>query len=267
MGSARRETADKLTAKGHPNLISVSIVSHGHASLVATLLDELRQYRPGGIEVILTLNIEEALPFEPDSFPFPVEIIRNVSPKGFAANHNAAFASVRDKYFCVLNPDIRLASDPFPALLDELKDASVGAVAPLIVGPDGAVEDSARPFPTLASTLRKALGFAPKRYYKIGGTSLSPDWVAGMFVLMRKDVFAEVGGFDAGYHLYYEDVDLCARLRLRGYDIRLAPKARAVHVARRESRRNPRFLYWHLRSMLRYFLSRTQHRAEKPAAR
>jgi len=251
----------------HPVLISISIVSHGHGPLLASLLDDLRRLRPTGLEVILTLNIEESLPFDLHAFPFPIELVQNERPKGFAANHNAAFSLAGGSYFCVLNPDIRLEADPFPALLDELKNRSVAAAAPLILGPDGSVEDSARPFPTPASTLRKALGFAPKRYYEIGSESLSPDWVAGMFLLMRKDVFAEVGGFDAGYHLYYEDVDLCARLRLRGYDIRLVPRARAVHFARRESRRNPRYLFWHLRSMSRYFLSGTRRRARKSAAR
>lgn len=252
---------------GNPALVSISIVSHGHGRLLASLLDDLRRLRPAGLEVILTLNIEEGLPFDLHAFPFPIKLVRNESPKGFAANHNAAFSLAGGLYFCVLNPDIRLEADPFPALLDELKNRSVAAAAPLILGPDGSIEDSARPFPTPASTLCKALGFAPGRYYEISSESLSPDWVAGMFVLMRTGVFAEVGGFDAAYHLYYEDVDLCARLRLRGYDIRLVPRARAVHFARRESRRNPRFLFWHLRSMLRYFLSGARHRARKPAAR
>lgn len=251
---------------GNPALVSISIVSHGHGRLLASLLDDLRRLRPAGLEVILTLNIEETLPFDLHAFPFPIELVRNESPKGFAANHNAAFSLAGGMYFCVLNPDIRLQADPFPALLDELKNGSVAAAAPLILGPDGSVEDSARPFPTPASLLCKALGFAPKRYYEIGTESISPDWVGGMFVLMRTDVFAEVGGFDAGYHLYYEDVDLCARLRLRGYDIRLVPGATAVHLARRESRRNPRYLLWHLRSMLRYFLSGTWRRARKLAA-
>jgi len=63
-----------------PDLISVSIVSHGHAELAAQLFDDLRVQKSTGIEVILTLNIEEALPFDPDAFPFSVKTIRNASP-------------------------------------------------------------------------------------------------------------------------------------------------------------------------------------------
>jgi len=250
-----------------PDLISVSIVSHGHAELAARLFDDLRVHKPNGIEVILTLNIEEALPFDPDSFPFCVKTIRNASPRGFAANHNAAFGASGGNFFCVLNPDIRVHADPFLALVRELGNPTVGAAAPLILDADGAIEDSARPFPTLSSLVGKALGVEPERYYEIGEESISPDWVGGMFMLLRRDAFAAVGGFDARYHLYYEDVDLCARLRLAGYDIRLVPSASVVHLARRQSRRDIRYLLWHLRSMTRYILSGTRRKVEKAAAR
>jgi GT2 family glycosyltransferase len=111
------------------------------------------------------------------------------------------------------------------------------------------------------------LGAEPKRYYEIGQESISPDWVGGMFMLLRRETFAAVGGFDARYHLYYEDVDLCARLRLAGYDIRLVPSASAVHLARRQSRRNIRYFLWHLRSVIRYILSGTRRKVAKIVAR
>jgi GT2 family glycosyltransferase len=247
--------------------ISVSVVSHGQAALVARLLEDLRRHKPSGIEILMTLNKEEALPFDPASFPFPLTTIRNPAPRGFGSNHNSAFARARGAFFCVLNPDIRLTRDPFPPLVAELQEASVGAAAPLILDPAGAVEDSARPFPTLFSLARKALGFEPRRYYEIGEKSISPDWVAGMFVLLRREVFASVGRFDEGYRLYYEDVDLCARLRLAGYDVRLVPGATAVHHARRQSRADIGYAYWHLRSMTRYLLSDPRRRLRNSAAR
>src|SRR5216117_2697305 len=123
----------------NPDLISVSIVSHGHAELAARLFDDLRAHKPKGIEVILTLNIEEALAFDPDSFPFSVKTIRNASPRGFAANHNAAFKLAGGNFFCVLNPDIRVPADPFGALVRELRNPTVGAAAPLILDTDGAI--------------------------------------------------------------------------------------------------------------------------------
>ncbi len=74
-------------------------------------------------------------------------------------------------------------------------------------------------------------------------------------MLFTRDAFARVGGFDERYHLYYEDVDLCARMRLAGREVVFCPTVEIVHAARRESHRNLRFFAWHVQSMLRFFLS------------
>ena len=104
--------------------------------------------------------------------------------------------------------------------------------------------------------MRKFFGLAASLDYKIGQAVVSPDWVAGMLLMFRAPVYAELSGFDERYFLYYEDVDLCRRLRKRGYEVRLVPSVSAVHDARRESRRSLRHMRWHLASVLRFLLSR-----------
>jgi len=76
-----------------------------------------------------------------------------------------------------------------------------------------------------------------------------------MFMLFRADTYREIDGFDERYFLYYEDVDICARLRQRGYDVRLVPAASVIHAARRDSHRRARYLAWHIRSTLRFWRS------------
>jgi hypothetical protein len=239
-----------------PSLVSVSIVSHGHGALVAALLADLAAHCGSAIRVIITLNIPETLATGASKFPFPVQLITNSAPKGFGENHNAAFRQCDGAYFCVLNPDIRIHEDPFPALIKELGHPRVGVVAPKIVDPAGNIEDSARHFPTPGFLARKLFGFGARLDHTIGQTVISPDWVAGMFMLFRSSVFHALHGFDERYFLYYEDVDLCRRLRKRGYDIRLVPSVRAVHNARRESHHSLRHLRWHLASIVRFLLSR-----------
>lgn len=234
----------------------MSIVSHGQAGLVNNLLADLARCNDVSLQVILTLNLAERLPFSESGHPFPLIVIRNPQPKGFGANHNAAFRHAKGRFFCVLNPDIRLSADPFPTLVADLAYDQIGVVAPRILNPDGSIDDSARLFPTPWFIVRKLFGLTTGLDYQIEQTTLSPDWVAGMFMVFRKVVYAELAGFDERYFLYYEDVDLCWRLRKRGYDIRLVPSASAVHDARRESRRSLRYLAWHLRSMLRFFALR-----------
>ena len=72
-------------------------------------------------------------------------------------------------------------------------------------------------------------------------------------MVLQAERFRTVAGFDEGYFLYYEDVDLCWRLRHLGFEVVLIPAARATHVARRASHHDFRYLRWHMPSMLRFF--------------
>jgi len=232
------------------DVITVSVVSHGHGGMVQNLLEDLRSC-PEVSRIIVTRNIPEPTVFAAVD---GVEIIENVYPKGFAANHNAAFTRCETEYYCVLNPDIRLPENPFPRLLDALRTRRAALAAPLIVAPDGNIEDSIRHFPTISRLTTKALGFADGRYeVAAGDPPLFPDWVAGMFLLFRAEDFAAIKGFDDRFFLYYEDVDICARLWRSGRRIVACPATRAIHDAQRASRRNLRHMRWHLRSMARYF--------------
>jgi GT2 family glycosyltransferase len=235
-----------------PAVVSVSVVSHAQQALVARLLRDLAEQVSVPVEVILTINVPEQLEFDENVFPFPLKVRRNTRPLGFGANHNAAFCDAAGEAFCVVNPDIRLLSDPFPELLACLHDPARGVVAPVVRNPAGALEDSARHFPTPWSLLRRAF-HGPRPEYPIGAAAIRVDWVAGMFMLFRRNVFAAVHGFDPGYFLYYEDVDLCARLALSGLETWICPGAQVVHEARRSSHRDLRYLRWHLASMTRFF--------------
>ena len=76
-------------------------------------------------------------------------------------------------------------------------------------------------------------------------------------MMFRTETFAAFGGFDEHYFLYYEDVELCGRLRLAGKRIVVEPGARVIHEARRDSHRRPRHAWWHIRSIARWLLSPT----------
>ena len=237
--------------------ISISIVSHGQMPLVTALLHDLARYAaPYVTEVLLTLNLPEELPFENSEFQFPLRVIRNTAPMGFGANHNQAAARAVGKYVCILNPDIRLGSDVFGPLLHVLKTSpDVGLVAPGVLNAHGQLEDSARYFPTPWEILGKALGRRSRRFVARDHELSYPDWVGGMFMLLPLDTFRAHDGFDERYFLYYEDVDLCARLQLAHVRVAWLPAVSVIHDAQRTSHRNLKYLRWHISSMLRYFMS------------
>ena len=72
-------------------IITVSLVSHNQGALIHSVLLDLQQHCANLIDVVLTLNVEENLPFKSSDFSYPISLIRNDKPKGFGANHNAAF--------------------------------------------------------------------------------------------------------------------------------------------------------------------------------
>lgn len=239
--------------------ITVSVVSHMQAGLVHSLLRDLEAHcRDESLEVLLTLNVPEQLTFDPLQFAFPVRVLRNTHHKGFSANHNAAFSLAKGRYFCVLNPDVRLMANPFPPLVAHLSESCtgvVGVVAPRVVDPQGNIEDSARRVPTPLKVLKKMFVRKRLQEYVIRSHPVEPEWVAGMFMLFASCVFKEMRGFDERYFLYYEDVDMCCRLRMAGYNVVLEPGATIIHDARRDSHRRFVYLKRHLASMLRFFSS------------
>lgn len=247
-----------------PRQVSVSVVSHRQRALLATLLSDLNAHcRETVTEILITENVKEGLDALIDGSSIPVRILENAAPKGFGANHNHAFRLARGEYFCVANPDVRFQQDPFERLVDCVESRQAALAAPRVVDQGGMTEDSARLLPTPFGILRKALGLASKLDYPDSNAPFFPDWVAGMFMLFRREAFTEVDGFDEGYHLYYEDVDICARLRLSGHKVVLCPGAVVIHSARRESHRDPHYFKWHLKSMLRFFTSPTYFKCRR----
>lgn len=243
-------------------MITISIVSHGHGTMLEPLLAQLARF-PQVSKVIVTQNIPEALDHGARS-RFVVQ--RNLRPLGFGANHNAAFRLCATPLFCILNPDIELSENPFPALLNGLEQNKASLAVPLVVTRSGEIDDTTRYFPTPLTLLRKAIYGADGRHpVPPNAECFQPDWAAGMFMLFRTPEFQAVNGFDEGFFLYYEDVDICIRLWRDGRRIVACPQAWVIHAAQRRSRRNLRYAAWHLQSMLRYFakhlgrLPRTPH--------
>lgn len=241
----------KFKEPGHFKMIAVSIVSHGHGAMVGRLVDALLAF-PEVSRILVTRNIPEALQLKVDG---RIELIDNLLPKGFGENHNAAFLRCNQAYFCPMNPDIELLANPFPGLLAVLDATGAGLAAPLVVAPSGAIEDSMRHFPTPFFLASKALGRGDGRYVVTAGQPpFFPEWVAGMFMLFRRDIFSNLGGFDERYFLYYEDVDICLRAWKAGAKVVACPMVSVIHDAQRDSRKSVRHLRWHLASMARFLV-------------
>jgi N-acetylglucosaminyl-diphospho-decaprenol L-rhamnosyltransferase len=238
-----------------PSQVTISIVSHGHGSMVIDLLRDLAMVTDCTFDVVLTLNIAEVESFKEYIWPFKVTVIRNLRPRGFAQNHNTAFSTSNSPFFCIINPDIRLHKGSINALIHSLGDPSCGAAGPLVLSPQLGVEDSARKFPTLPRLAKRFITGVRESEYKIGHSLLSVDWLAGMFVVFGRETYVTVGGFDEGFFMYLEDVDICRRIRAKNLQVCLNPEFQVIHAAQRASKKNIQHLTWHIRSVFRYFFA------------
>jgi len=230
--------------------VTVSIVSHGHGSMLNSLISSLLGFQQVK-SIILTMNIPEIFPEILDE---RIVLIQNQTPQGFAVNHNAAFQQSDSEYFCVLNPDVVFEENPFPLLLEDLiANSQIGLIAPLVKDLQGKVEDSARPFLSVQNLVRRNLMSQTDAYPLIeGGPLFFPEWIAGMFMLYPSATYAAVKGFDEQYFLYVEDADICTRIWRAGYKVGLDPRIAIIHDARRVSLKSWQHFSWHIQGILRY---------------
>lgn len=244
-----------------PVSLTLSIVSHGHGPLLSRLLDDLSLLPSAKCaHVVVTLNRCEEV-FDARAWPaLDILVVRNADPRGFGANHNAAFGRFKTAWFAVLNPDLRLGDDPIPMLLQRAAATpAAGVIGPRIVDSSGRLEDSVRGNLTPLALARRAWARV-RGHRRLQGLDLvhaQPGfyWIAGMFMLFPAAAYRAVGGFDERFFLYCEDFDICARLRRAGYDILIEPGAAAVHDAQRDSGRSLKHLRRHLESLLRVWTS------------
>lgn len=235
--------------------IAVSIVSHGHGPMLKGLVEQLLGFEEVE-QILVTINVPEDLDLNGSE---KLELIRNEAPKGFGANHNAAFIRCRSEYFCVLNPDIEFTQNPFPDLLRSLRSDTTRIVAPAVLSPQGKVEDSVRRFPSVWRLLKRFVGLTDAYKFSLNTAEFTPDWVAGMFMLFPAEFYKKLDGFDESYYMYCEDVDICQRSWVTGRGVLVNPKVSVIHNARRASHKNLRHLGWHLHSLVQ-FLSKTAAR-------
>ncbi|MCB1886635.1 MAG: glycosyltransferase [Rhodocyclaceae bacterium] len=234
-----------------PNSLDIQIVSHATPDLVESLLDDL-----SGVTARVSVleNVREVRPVRREG----VSLERHADghPRGFAANHNYLASRGRGALIAILNPDLKVATASWAPLLAAFDDPSVGVVAPRVHEPDGRLADNARQVLTPARLMRDRLWPHRRRSdYPDATRRCEPDWVAGMFLIVRRSLFDRLGGFDTRYRMYCEDMDLCVRAWLAGARVCCLPCEGVVHDARRASLRHPAHLRWHLASLARFWRS------------
>ena len=185
-----------------------------------------------------------------------VRFIANPDNPGFAAACNQGAAACDAPWLAFVNPDCLVEPDSLARLRDHARDAGGALVGADLVGEDGLRDAAARRRdPDFAAMLRD-----PRRSRLGIAVDEAPlqrvDAVSGALMLLPRALFERVGGFDAGYRLHAEDLDLCRRVRAAGAAVACANDVRVVHVRGVSSRTRPWFVEWHKhRGLWRYYRS------------
>ena len=204
-----------------------------------------------------------------------VRVIYNHANLGFGPAVNVAARAAHGDVLLVLNPDCLLEPDSLARLLEALHaHADAGVVGAVVCDADGTPDPaSRRRDPLLARSLNQLTGRARRevedaRFAGVNVPGTIPDAVievenvSGALMLLPRNVFERLRGFDEKYFLHCEDLDLCRRARHAGYAVWLAGNVRVHHGKGGSSRHRPVFVSWHKhRGMWRWF------RKFDPAAR
>ena len=238
--------------------VAAVVVTHGPTP---DLKDCLAALAPQVDELVVVAN-----PPAPTVLPFGVDLIENERPAGFAANANRGFAATSAPFVLVANPDTRATPDAVAILRDfAAARPRCGVAGPRLLNRDGTLQSSRRRFPTVSGTLVRRtplrLVFRPQErqrsHYLLDERptgAVESDWLLAAFLLLRRELVDQLGGFDPGFRLYGEDIDLCYRAARAGWERWYVPTAVVFHEhqALTDRRFLTRQTIWHWRGILRF---------------
>jgi GT2 family glycosyltransferase len=193
-------------------------------------------------------------------------LVENDRPRGFSANVNRGVAQTSGDYVVIANPDTDAAPDAVQILRDfAAARPRCGIAGPQLRYPDGRWQPSRRRFPTVRGTLVRrtplryfARPFERQRdHYLLDERPVEPveaDWMLAAFLLLRREMLDELGGFDEQFRLYGEDIDLCYRAAKAGWERWYVPAAIVTHLyaAVIDRKLLTRRTLWHWRGIARF---------------
>jgi GT2 family glycosyltransferase len=234
------------------------VVTHGPHPDLARCLAALAPH-VGQLVVVANLPLGVELPEN-------ARLLENEEPLGFGANVNRGVRETDDEFVVIANPDTEPAPDAVRILADfAVARPRCGIAGPQLRYPDGRWQPSRRRFPTVRGTLvrRTPLRYAfrpferQRDHYLLDERPTEPaqaDWMLAAFLLLRREMLEELGGFDERFRLYGEDIELCYRAAKAGWERWYVPEAVITHryAAEIDRRLLTRRTLWHWRGMVRF---------------
>jgi GT2 family glycosyltransferase len=256
-------------------IVSVVIVSFNTRDMLRDCLNTL-QRATGGLtaETIVIDNASSDQSADMVAAEFPqVHLLRSDVNLGFAAANNRCFAIARGRYIVLLNSDAFPQPDALSRSIQHMEEhREVGLAGGILVGRNEKRQPSARMFPSPLNELLMLSGLAdsfPKsRFFgRFDFTwadltrPMAVDWIPGAYTIIRRSVLERVGFFDERFFFYYEEVDLCRRVKAAGSEVWYWPDVVVVHLGGESAKRvkhhamsrSSQLLLWRMRAGLLYY--------------
>ncbi|MCJ7552663.1 MAG: glycosyltransferase family 2 protein, partial [Ignavibacteriaceae bacterium] len=233
--------------------LSIIIVNYNVKVFLQNLLDSIQKASSGiQTEVIIVDNASDdgSIEFLREKYP-QIKLIVNKTNLGFGKANNIGLKEAKGKFILFLNPDTIVAEDTFSKMIEFFNQTpDAGLAGCKILNPDGTLQLSCRrSFPGPWTSFTKVTGLStlfPKskifaRYnltYLDENQTYEVDAISGSFMMIRKEVYDKVGGFDEQFFMYGEDLDLCYRIQKAGHKVYYVHSTQIIHYKGESTKRS-----------------------------
>lgn len=244
----------------------ISVVSHGHLKFISENSSLIEINALENVTITIKDNIADAV-LEAYCLKAGFEYIASGKQVGFGENNNEVFDYLNNKYevnaddfFLVVNPDVLISLDEFIKLVSVLEAAEEGIYTVNLFSDLSLSipEQSLRMFPNFLSALNMFIAKPVCKSYdkNVLDQFGRVEWASGAFLIFSASVYKQLKGFDVGYFMYYEDVDICYRYTKKfGQKVQFLKTIRAVHEGAYKNRDVfSKHFYWYLKSLFRFLI-------------
>jgi len=203
-------------------------------------------------EIIVVNNNSETISLASnDSF---LKILDTFSNIGFSKGCNLGAKTATGKILFFLNPDTKLLDAKLGNFLSLLDKENIGIIAPSLITEKGTFQSwSGGKKITPLKTILKNLFFKKDSSFSKNTSDIELDWTSGAALLIKKDLFEKINGFDENFFMYFEDVDLCQRVRKLGKKVLLLSQTLVLHYGGKSTENNQLQKNFYYKSQDYYF--------------
>lgn len=242
--------------------LSIIIISYNTCELTIKCIESIFKYTKGvTFEIIVVDNAsaDKSVVTIARKFKSKVVLIKNKENLGFGAANNQGMAIAQGRYICLLNSDTVLIGNLFEKALEWFDQkalleigSSVGMMGVKLLNPDRSEQESYGGFPTLGRVFSRVM-FGRFLPVNLSDKLKRVDYVKGACMILKREVFERVGGFDDKLFMYVEEVEWCYRVNKSGYAIVYWPNGSLIHFGGASSPSGNRAIFSNIFIGYRYF--------------